>query len=68
MRAKDIEIGKVLKLKDNGYYLKVTEILKPNTIKGKNYIIVKGKYNKYFNKFDHGIIKGFRLSAFEAKK
>lgn len=61
MRASDIEIEQVLKLKDNGYYLKVTEIMKPGIIKGKNYIIIKGIYSQ-FNSFESGfgLIKGFR--------
>lgn len=67
MRAKDIEVGQVLRLKDNGYYLRVLEILKPNTIKGKNYIIVKGKYSQ-FPSTDFGLIKGFRPRDLEAIK
>jgi len=61
MRASDIKIGQVLRLKDNGYYLKVTEIMKPGAIKGKDYIIVKGIYSQFhLHDFGFGIIKGFR--------
>jgi hypothetical protein len=65
MRASDIKIGEVLRVKETPYYFKPTEILKPNAIKGKNYIIVKGIHSSN-NNFNFGITRGFRPRELEA--
>mgnify|MGYP003647879003 CR=1 FL=1 len=66
MRAKDIEVNQILRHKDNGYFFRVVEVMKPNTIKGKNYIIVKGKYSQSIGSL--GITKHFRPRDLEKIK
>jgi len=61
MRAKDIKTNETYRVKNNPYYFKPIEVLKPKEKENTNsYIVVKGKFSTDKNNFDFALIKYFK--------